>query len=96
MSDMSECVHEQLEWIIQALPPRRTFEEWYEDGQGFEDLLGKPGERDPNLAESVCHAVGYLRGVADALDQTVLEMLWAFSVEDRRIKKLLKQRGRAA
>lgn len=69
---MTEALLEQLEWIQEALPEGDDVGDWVRDGADFGDFGDFATDEQ---CESVSHAVGYIQGVADALDMTIVELL---------------------
>ncbi len=68
---MRECLQEEVNHIVQALPGAMTFAEWYDDGMPFDVFdFGDDVQR-----EAVSYATGYLQGAADLAEQTILTML---------------------
>lgn len=85
---LSACVIEQLTLIVSSISYKTTFEDWYWDGCSIAEVIGADAEK--LHCEQVALAWGYLRGVADALDLTVYEMLSSF--DDDNIRTLITLR----
>jgi len=85
---LADLVREQLEHLVNALSARMTFDDWYSDGADFSDLIGEPGDADPVQIEACSFAWGYLRGVAEARDQTPMEMLDELAADDGAERKI--------
>lgn len=73
---MRDCLVEQVDHIVNALPDGVTFALWYDDGMPFEIFaFGDNVQR-----EAVSFARGYLEGAADALDVTLMTLLDEHSI----------------
>lgn len=85
---LAALVREQLQHLVDAVSARMTFDDWYSDGAEFSALIGEPGDADPVQAEACSFAWGYLRGVAEARDQTVMEMLDDLAADEGATRKI--------
>lgn len=70
---MTTCIGEMIQILRDAFPGE-SLQIWYDDGFSFEELSWD----SITAQEAFAHAWGYLQGVADAADVTVLEMLGSF------------------
>jgi hypothetical protein len=69
---MRQCVVDRLETLRENLPAHIALDEWIGDGGEMPAF----GTSDVHEAiESVACAWGYIQGAADAVNQTVLEMI---------------------
>jgi len=72
VSTLNELLGPEVEHIRNALPEGLSFDDWYSDGMPFDVFVFA----DDLHREAVSYARGYLHGAADALDVTLLELLW--------------------
>jgi len=88
MSDptMAELLAEQVVHIVNALPPGVTLDDWYSD---YMMSMEPFGDLDNLQREAVAYATGYLRGVAECANVTVMELLRSEGV------RALAERGTA-
>ncbi len=85
---MRDCLVEQVDHIVNALPDGVTFALWYDDGMPFEIFdFGDDIHR-----EAVSFARGYLEGAADMANLTILGLLDEHSILTNQPKPKARKR----